>query len=143
MNILSLFNGSSGLHLSCDVASIEVNICYYSEIDKYANRITERHYPGDFPLGDITKWRDWNVDWASIDIIGAGFPFQSWSIAGQQMGDKDERGALFWTTLEIIAHAIRHNPHCKFIMENVKMKRDFEEYITQHAAQKLGGIYKN
>lgn len=137
MNILSLFNGISGLHLACDRAGINVDTCYYSEIDKYANKVTEHHYPDDVALGDVTKWREWDIDWASIDLVGAGFPCQAWSVAGQQLGDKDERGALFWTTLEIIAHVLKHKPSAKFLMENVKMKKDFERYITHHTCDKL------
>ena len=120
MNILSLFNGISGLHLACDRAGINVDVCYYSEIDKYANQVTAHHFPQDIPLGDVTKWREWNVDWASIGLVGAGFPCQAWSVAGKQLGDKDERGMLFWTTLEIIAHVLKHNPKAKFLMENAK-----------------------
>lgn len=142
MNILSLFNGISGLHLACDRAGINVNTCYYSEIDKYANKVTEHHYPDDVALGDVTKWREWNIDWASIDLVGAGFPCQAWSVAGQQLGDKDERGMLFWTTLEIIKHVLYFNPRAKFLMENVKMKKDFEEYITHHTTQALGYVEK-
>lgn len=142
MNILSLFNGISGLHLACDRAGINVNTCYYSEIDKYANKVTEHHYPNDIALGDVTKWREWDIDWASIDLIGAGFPCQAWSVAGQQLGDKDERGALFWTTLEIIKHVLYFNPKAKFLMENVKMKKEFEQYITHHTEQALGHVEK-
>lgn len=142
MNILSLFNGISGLHLACDRAGVNVDVCYYSEIDKYANKVTEHHYPNDIALGDVTKWREWDIDWASIDLVGAGFPCQAWSVAGQQLGDKDERGMLFWTTLEIIAKVLKHNPNAKFLMENVKMKKDFEEYITHHTTQALGYVEK-
>ena len=141
-NVLSLFNGISALHLALDRAGIEINTCYYAEIDKYANAITERHYPNDVALGDVTKWREWDIDWASIDLIGAGFPCQAWSVAGKQLGDKDERGMLFWTTLEIIAHVLKHNPKAKFLMENVKMKKDFEQYITHHTEQALGHVEK-
>lgn len=141
-NILSLFNGISALHLALDRAGIEINTCYYAEIDKYANKITEQHYPNDVALGDVTKWREWNIDWSSIDLVGAGFPCQAWSVAGKQLGDKDERGMLFWTTLEIIAHVLKHNPKAKFLMENVKMKKDFEQYITHHTEQALGRVEK-
>ena len=141
-NALSLFNGISALHLALDRAGIEINTCYYAEIDKYANKITEHHYPDDVALGDVTKWREWNIDWASIDLVGAGFPCQAWSVAGRQLGDKDERGMLFWTTLEIIAHVLKHNPKAKFLMENVKMKKDFEQYITHHTEQALGCVEK-
>ena len=141
-NILSLFNGISALHLALDRAGIEINTCYYAEIDKYANRITEQQYPNDVALGDVTKWREWNIDWSSIDLVGAGFPCQSWSVAGKQLGDRDERGMLFWTTLDIIAHVLKHNPKAKFLMENVKMKKDFEQYITHHTEQALGHVEK-
>ena len=142
MKILSLFNGISGLHLACDKAGIKVDVCYYSEIDKFANKVTKHHYPNDIALGDVTKWREWDIDWSSIDLVGAGFPCQAWSVAGQQLGDKDERGMLFWTTLEIIAHVLKHNPKAKFLMENVKMKKDFEQYITHHTEQALGRVEK-
>lgn len=49
-NILSLFNGISALHLACDKAGFEINTCYYAEIDKYANKITEKHYPNVVPI---------------------------------------------------------------------------------------------
>lgn len=142
MNILSLFNGISGLHLACDRAGLKVDNCYYSEIDKYANQVTQKNYPDDIALGDVTKWREWNIDWSSIDLVGAGFPCQAWSVAGQQQGDKDERGMLFWTTLEIIKHVLYFNPNAKFLMENVKMKKEFEEYITHHTTQALGYVEK-
>lgn len=142
MNILSLFNGIGGLPLSCERADIEVDKCYYSEIDKFANKVMEHHYPDAIALGDVTKWREWDIDWSSIDLVGAGFPCQSWSLAGQQLGDKDERGMLFWTTLEIIKHVLYFNPSAKFLMENVKMKKEFEEYITHHTTQALGYVEK-
>ena len=142
MNILSLFNGLGGLPLACDRAGIKIENCYYSEIDKYANKVMEKHYPDAIALGDVTKWREWDIDWSEIGLVGAGFPCQAWSVAGKQLGDKDERGMLFWTTLEIIAHVLQHNPKAKFLMENVKMKKDCEQYITHHTEQALGRVEK-
>ena len=142
MKALSLFNGISALHLALDKAKIQVDQVYYAETDKYANKVTEKHYPGDVALGDVTKWREWDIDWSEIGLVGAGFPCQAWSVAGKQLGDKDERGMLFWTTLEIIAHVLKHNPKAKFLMENVKMKKDFEQYITHHTEQALGHVEK-
>lgn len=141
-NVLSLFNGISGCHLALERAGIKHGQVYYAEIDKYANIVTQHNYPNDIALGDVTRWREWDIDWASIDLVGAGFPCQAWSVAGKQLGDKDERGMLFWTTLEIIAHVLKHNPKAKFLMENVKMKKDFEQYITHHTEQALGKVEK-
>lgn len=90
MNILSLFNGISGLHLACDRAGIKVDTCYYSEIDKYANKVTEQHYPNDIALGDVTKWKDWDINWSNIDLVGAGFPcFAKGSSVLTKVGYKD------------------------------------------------------
>lgn len=139
---LSLFNGISGLHLALDKAQINVEQVYYSEIDKFANKVTEQQYPNDIALGDVTKWKEWDIDWSSVDLVSAGFPCQAWSVAGKQLGDKDERGMLFWTTLEIIKTVLEHNPKAKFLMENVKMKKDFEEYITHHTTEALGYVEK-
>lgn len=141
-NVLSLFNGISGCHLALDRAGLSFGTVYYSEIDKYANQVTQHQYPDDVALGDVTKWREWDIDWSSIDLVTAGFPCQAWSVAGKQLGDKDERGMLFWTTLEIIAKVLKHNPDAKFLMENVKMKKEFEQYITHHTEQALGHVEK-
>ena len=142
MNILSLFNGLGGLPLACDRAGISYDKCYYSEIDKYANKVMEKNYPDSIPLGDVTKWKEWDINWSSIGLVSAGFPCQSWSVAGQQQGDKDDRGMLFWTTLEVISQVLKHNPKAKFLLENVKMKKEFEQYITYHTEQALGDVEK-
>lgn len=74
MKALSLFNGISGLHLALDKSGIEADTLYYAEIDKFANKVTETQYPNDIPLGDVTKWEDWDIDWSEIDLVTAGFP---------------------------------------------------------------------
>jgi len=94
-------------------------------------------------FGDVTKWQEWDIDWSSIDIVTGGFPCQAWSVAGKQMGDKDERGMLFWTMLDIMKMVLKHNPKAYFLMENVKMKKVFEEYITHHTEQALGQVEKH
>jgi len=63
-------------------------------------------------------------------------------MAGKQMGDRDPRGALFWVMLDIIAHVQKHNPHVLYLMENVKMKKEFEQYITEHTCRALGETNK-
>lgn len=142
MNVLSLFDGISCCRVALDRAGIKVSNYYASEIDKHAITIAMKNYPDTVQLGDVTKWQNWSIDFASINIVTAGFPCQAWSVAGKQLGDKDERGALFWTTLDIISHIKRLNPKIIFLLENVKMKREFEEYITYHTEQALGKINK-
>ena len=142
MNVLSLFDGMSCGRIALDRTNIEVGTYYASEIDKWSTTVSEANYPDIIRMGDVTKWREWDIDWGSIDLVLAGFPCQSWSIAGKQLGDKDERGMLFWVTLDIIAKVLEHNPNTKYLLENVKMKREFEEYITHRTEQALGEVHK-
>lgn len=145
INVLSLFDGLSGGRVALERAGIEVDKYYSAEIDKYAIQIADKNYPQDKPyrLGDVTKWQDWDIDWSSIDLVTGGSPCQSWSVAGKQLGDRDERGMLFWTMLDIMKKVLEHNPRAKFLIENVKMKKEFEEYITLHTTQALGTVYKH
>lgn len=142
MIYLSLFNGISAGRLASVRAGLKFDKYYIAEIDKWANKVSDHHYPDNIQLGDVTKWREWDIDWSQVSLVTAGFPCQAWSVAGKQMGDKDPRGALFWTTLEIIGNVLRHNPDAKYMLENVKMKKEFEEYITHHTEQALGSVNK-
>ncbi len=142
MIYLSLFNGISAGRLALSRAGIKFDKYYIAEIDKFANKVSEFHYPNNVQLGDVNNWRDWDIDWSSVGLVTAGFPCQSWSLAGKQLGDKDERGKLFWTTLEIMNHVLENNPDAKFMLENVKMKKEFEEYITLHTERALGYVNK-
>lgn len=142
MKILSLFDGISCCRVALNRANIPVDTYYASEIDKHAITVAQKNFPDTIQLGDVTKWQSWDIDFASIDIVTAGFPCQAWSVAGSQLGDKDPRGALFWTTLDIISHIKKLNPKVIFLLENVKMKREFEEYISHHTEQALGRVNK-
>lgn len=142
MIYLSLFNGISAGRLALSRAGIEFDKYYIAEIDKFANKVSEFHYPDNIQLGDVNNWREWDIDWSNVGLVTAGFPCQSWSLAGKQLGDKDDRGKLFWTTLEIMSHVLENNPDAKFMLENVKMKKEFEEYITLHTERALGYVNK-
>lgn len=142
MNILSLFDGKSSGFTACELAGIEVGTYYSAEIDKYAIKVSNAIHPNQTRLGSVTEWRDWDIDWSSIDMIFGGFPCQAWSMAGKQLGDKDERGMLFWTMLDIMKHVREHNPKVGFLIENVKMKKELEEYITHHMTEAVGDVHK-
>ena len=85
MNILSLFDGMSCGQQALERAGVEVTNYFASEIDKYAIKITQKNYPNTVQLGDIEQWREWEIDWASIDLILAGSPCQGFSFAGKQL----------------------------------------------------------
>ena len=143
MNVLSLFDGKSSGYTALELAGFTVDNYYSSEIDKYAIRVSNAIHPNQTRLGDVLGWHFWGIDWGSIDLVLGGFPCQAWSMAGKQQGDKDERGMLFWYMLDIIQYVLHHNPNAKFLIENFKMKKEFEEYITYHTEQALGKVNKH
>lgn len=143
MNVLSLFDGKSSGYTALELAGFDVGNYYSAEIDKYAIKVSNAIHPNQIRLGDVTNWQNWDIDWASIDLLLGGFPCQAWSMAGKQLGDKDERGMLFWAMLDIFKHVQKLNPDVKFLIENVKMKKEFEQYITYHTEQALGQVEKH
>ena len=88
--------------------------CVWSnEWDKYANQIYKKHY-GECDTRDIRT-----VDTKDIpdhDLLCAGFPCQSFSIAGKRLGFEDTRGTMFFE----IARIIRDKRPRYFLLENVK-----------------------
>ena len=142
-SILSLFDGMSCGRLALDGAGISYERYYSAEIDKHAIKASESIYSDNLRLGDVQKWRDWELDWSKVDLVLAGFPCQAWSVAGSQNGVNDERGRLFYDMLAIMTHAKKHNPSLNFLIENVKMKSDFEKFITNQIERNLGEVHKH
>lgn len=130
MNVLSLFDGLSSGRVALERANINVAKYYASEIDKYAIQVSQNNYPDIIRLGDINNWESWDIDWSSIDLILAGSPCQGFSFAGKQLAFDDKRSALFFRFAEILAHVQSLNPDVRFLLENVRMKKEFESVIT-------------
>ena len=113
LDVVSLFAGIGGICLGFRQAGF--NICWANEKD-HAACLTYRHNLGDDYLieGDIKKIDEGSIPGA--DILAAGFPCQSFSIAGAGGGFSDPRGALFFDVVRV-ASAIR--PKVIFL-ENVE-----------------------
>lgn len=129
MKVLSLFNGVGFGAMALSELGIAVEEYYSSEIDAYANKAAQLLYPDTIQVGDVTGWRDWDIEWAGIDLLLAGFPCQAWSPSGGERGDNDPRGALVHDLIDIWDHIKSLNPGVKFMFENVKMKKSFSDYI--------------
>jgi len=140
--VLSLFDGMSGTQIALDRLDKKISKYHASEVDPKAIQITQKNYPETNQLGDINNWKDWDIDWSKIGLCVAGFPCQSWSVAGKQKGDRDSRGKLFWVMLDIMQHVMECNPNAKYLMENVRMSNAFEEYITYHTEMALPNVNK-
>lgn len=131
MNVLSLFDGISCGQQALKELGAKVEKYYASEIDKHAIAITQHQHPNTIQLGDVTKWREWDIDWASIDLVQGGSPCQGFSFAGKQLNFDDPRSALFFVFADILEHAKKHNPNVKFLLENVRMKKEHQDVISQ------------
>ena len=130
MNVLSLFDGMSCGQVALSRAEIEVDNYYASEMDKYAIKVTQANWPKTIQLGDVTNWREWRIDWASIDLLIGGSPCQGFSFAGKQLAFDDPRSALFFEYLNILNHIKKVNPAVKFLLENVNMKKEYLDVIS-------------
>lgn len=124
MNILSLFDGISCGRVALERAGIPVTKYYASEIDKYAMQVSQKNHPDIIQLGDINNWESWGIE--KPDLIMGGSPCQGFSFAGKQLAFDDPRSALFWKFVEIIRH---YKPR-HFLLENVRMKKEFLQVIT-------------
>lgn len=71
----------------------------FSEIEPFPASVLAHHYPTVPNMGDMTKFKEWNL--GSIDLLIGGTPCQSYSIAGERAGLDDPRGQLMLTYLAI------------------------------------------
>jgi len=124
MKILSLFDGMSCGQIALERAGIKVEKYYASEIDKYAKQVIMKNYPNTIQLGDVTKWREWEIE--QPDLIMGGSPCQGFSFAGKQLNFDDPRSKLFFEFVNILKH---YKPKY-FLLENVKMKKEYQDVIT-------------
>lgn len=131
MNVLSLFDGMSCGRIALDRAGIEVESYYASELDKHAIKVTQANWPETIQLGDVENWRDWDIQWCSIDLLIGGSPCQGFSFAGKQLAFDDSRSKLFFVYLDILNHIKTVNPRVHFMLENVKMKKEYLDVISE------------
>ena len=125
MIVLSLFDGISCGRLALQRADIHVEKYYASEVDKNAITITQHHYPETEQLGDVI-----NVSRGSlpkIDLLMGGSPCQGFSFAGKQLNFNDPRSKLFFEFVRLLREC---NP-TYFLLENVPMKREFLDIISE------------
>lgn len=157
MNVLSLFDGMSCGRIALDRAGIDVDNYYASEVNQYGIKVSKANWPEIIQLGDVTKWREWNINWSSIDLLIGGSPCQGFSFAGKQAGtsailngekfivtDREtyismkDKGAeflsqshLFWEYVLCLDHIRQINKNVKFLLENVKMKKNLLDMISE------------
>lgn len=113
---IDLFAGIGGIRKGFELTNMFENTLS-AEIDKYAC-ITYNHLFGEDPTNDVTsnEFKE-KVEKTPYDVLLAGFPCQSFSIAGKKEGFKDKtRGTLFYDIADLIE---RTRPKA-FLLENVE-----------------------
>ena len=126
MNVLSLFDGMSCGQIALRKMGIKVDNYYASEIDKYAITVAKNNFPDMKHIGDVTALRA--EDLPKIDLLMGGSPCQGFSFAGKQLNFDDPRSALFFQFVRLLRD-------CKpkyFLLENVRMKKEYQQVISEH-----------
>ena len=137
MNVVSLFNGMNTGRQALENVGIKVNKYYSSEIKPYAIELTQHHFPDTIQVGDVTKWKEWNIDWKNIDLILSGSPCQDLSAAGKRAGIEGKKSSLFFIFIEILEHIKTLNPNVLFFQENVGSANKLDVGIMSRAL----GVY--
>lgn len=106
-------------------AGIAVDRYVAYEIDKYAIKISQKNYPQIEQCGDVTT-ADFS-QYAGFDLVIGGSPCQGFSIAGKQLNFEDHRSKLYFE----FERALREVKPKYFLLENVKMKKEYADIITQ------------
>ena len=125
MNVLSLFDGMSCGQIALNRAGIKYDNYYASEIDKHAIKVTMANYPNTIQLGSVLDVKA--SDLPKIDLLIGGSPCQGFSIAGKQLNFDDPRSKLFFEFVRLLREC---NPKY-FLFENVKMKKEYQDIISE------------
>ena len=137
MNVLSLFNGMNTGRQALENVGIKVDKYYSSEIKPYAIELTQYHFPDTIQVGDVTKWREWDIDLKTIDLVLSGSPCQDLSAAGKRAGINGKKSSLFFVFIEILEHIKSLNPNVLFLQENVGSASKLDVGIMSRAL----GVY--
>jgi site-specific DNA-cytosine methylase len=129
MNVLSLFDGMSCAQIALNKIGIKDYTYYSSEIDEYAIIVTMKNYPNTIQIGDVKKIK--GSDLPKIDLLVGGSPCQGFSFAGLGLNFSDERSALFFEYVRVLKELKKLNPNILFLLENVRMKKEHQDVISE------------
>lgn len=134
MKVLSLFDGISCGRVALERAGIDVHTYWASEIEEKPKEISHKNYPDIIQLGDVTKINKENLhnfeNW-EVDLIMGGSPCQSFSNAGNRAGFEGKSG-LFYE----FSRLVKELKPKYFILENVKMKQEWQDVISEELGVK-------
>jgi DNA (cytosine-5)-methyltransferase 3A len=147
-NVLSLFDGISCGQIALNKSGISYDNYYASEVDKHVIKATQHNYPNTKQIGSITEVK--GSDLPKIDLLIGGSSCQNFSFAGNRVGMSTLDGVkitsleqylelknngfefkgesyLFWEFVRVLNEV---KPKY-FLLENVVMKKEWEDIITE------------
>jgi len=119
---ISCCDGIGAIHVASQ--SLGWECVFTSEIKPFPAAVVKHHF-GLRNLGDMTKYRDWPEELlADADLVVAGTPCPSFSVAGKRRSLDDERGMLSLVYVDLFHHInkVRKNhgrPPTMALWENV------------------------
>jgi len=114
LTVGSLFAGIGGIELGLEWTG-GFETVWQVEIDDYARRVLEKHWPNVRRWDDVRTFPPEPVDEWRCDLVCGGFPCQDVSVAGRRKGIEGERSGLWFEYARII-RALRPN---YILVENV------------------------
>lgn len=126
MNVLSLFDGISCARVALERAGFQVDNYFASEIDKYAIKVSQANYPDNCHVGDVRDLK--GKQFPKIDLLIGGSPCQGFSFAGKGLNFEDPRSKLFFEFVRLLNEV---KPEY-FLLENVKMKKEYQDVISDY-----------
>lgn len=124
MRVLSLFDGIACWYEALLRAGIKIDAYYASEIDKYAIQVALKNHPDIIELGDVNDFGNRPIE---PDMIIGGSPCQWFSVAGKMLNFEDPRSKLFFKFVQ----AVKWFKPKYFLLENVKMKKEWVDIISE------------
>lgn len=126
MKVLSLFDGISCGRVALERAGLCVSRYVAYEIDQDAINVSawnweDIEHKGSVEGADFSQYK-------GFDIVIGGSPCQGFSLAGKQLNFEDPRSKLFFE----FARAVDEIKPRYFLLENVVMKKPYQDIITSY-----------
>ena len=124
--VASFFDGFSGTMIALDKLGIKPDEYHAFEIDPYSSAVSKYNYPnGIWRHGDARNWEV--LKGKKIDFLVAGFPCQSYSVAGLRKFQEDPRDMS-----KVLLDALKELDVDKVLIENVaSMPKEWKDYFTE------------
>ena len=125
LKVLSLFDGISCGQQALKELGIKVEKYYASEINKDSIKVTQKNFPNTIQLGDVKNIK--GEDLSKVDLLIGGSPCQDLSGAKTNGEGLDgEKSRLFFEFVRLV----KETKPKYFLLENVKMKKEWENIIS-------------